>query len=943
MSFNNSILNFPRAFDPALGREVIASFTDFPSETQQLLMAIAGCSPYLKSLIEKEQLWLKYALDQPDKCLKNEFEKLGKCSEYMLMQALRLSKRRVALWVAICDLGGLINLDEVTAILTQFADLAVQLALRASIKRQIKRSKLPSFCSDVDPDSLGMFVLGMGKMGAYELNYSSDIDLICLFDENRFDLDDFYQVRQAFILATKEMSVMLNDLTGDGYVFRTDFRLRPDALVNPICIGMEAAERYYESRGRTWERAAFIKARVVAGDKKAGERFLSRIMPFVWRKHLDFTAIEDAHNMRLAIRDYKGFGGVISLAGHDIKLGRGGIREIEFFTQTRQLISGGRDNTLRSRQTLEGLQSLADKNWTSSETAKVMSDSYIAHRTIEHRLQMINDAQTHKLPRSPQGFRRLAAMMGLEETKLKAEVLCRLNLVHELSEGFFAGPAPAFHSIEGRGVFKKITNGWSNYPALRSERAIKIFERLKPEILNRLQASTKPQEAVIAFDGFLSGLPAGVQLFALFEAHPKLIDLLVDIVATSPALAQYLARNAKVFDAVIAGAFWDKWPDSQSLFDNLSAIFDACTDYEQKLDAARRWGKEWHFRTGVHLLRGMISAEEAGTQYADLAGAMIAVLLPEVVAEFSTKHGSPPGRGAVVLGMGSLGARRLHSASDLDLIVIYDAKGVEISTGRRPLQAQLYYARLTQALLTAMTAPMSEGRLYKVDMLLRPSGKQGPVATSWQAFTSYQETQAWVWEHLAMSRARVVAGNSSLARDVERFRNSLMGRSDTCAVKMALAKMRLRIARTKSKGEIWNMKDGLGRLQDIELISQLGRLLNGGAERDVKSGLIACVRVGILNDAERKVIEAAYELFWSLRVAVQLLGLAKLDSFTVGSRAVQFLNSLTGHKTFDMLKNDLTHRSNQVRFILNKALPEVQDEEGQRRQERSKSFDSRGL
>ena len=930
MLFHNSISKFPHSYDPDLGKEIVVSFPEFPLETQQLLMAAAGCSPYLKSLIEKEQDWLKYALDHPDECLAKEFEDLRIRPESSLTKVLRRSKRRIALWVAICDLGGILELEEVTKILSQFADLAVQLALNSAVRRQIIWGKIPGVPSNTDPDDLGMFVLGMGKMGAYELNYSSDIDLICLFDESRFEVADFHQVRRAFIAATKDMSAMLNDLTEDGYVFRTDLRLRPDPAVTPVCIGMEAAERYYESRGRTWERAAYIKSRVVAGDIRAGAEFLSRIQPFVWRKHLDFAAIEDAHNMRLAIRDHKGLGGAISLAGHDMKLGRGGIREIEFFTQTRQLISGGRDKSLRSRQTVEGLQQLANNGWTPVETATVMSDHYRAHRTIEHRLQMINDSQTHRLPKSPEGFRRLAAMMGQEEGALRADIYRRLNIVHELSEGFFAGPVNALHVPKGHSDFQAVTDAWSNYPALRSDRALKIFERLRPEILNRLKAATKPQEAVLAFDGFLSGLPTGVQLFALFEAYPKLIDLLIDIVATSPALAQYLARNAQVFDAVIAGAFWDKWPGPEELIDELRTIFDTSAYYERKLDAARRWGKEWHFRIGVHLLRGLISAEEAGAQYVDLAKTMIAGLFPEVIAEFSIKHGNPPGRGAVVLGMGSLGAGRLHSASDLDLIIIYDADGVEVSEGRRPLQARLYYARLTQALVTAVTAPMTEGRLYKVDMRLRPSGNQGPVATSWQAFTNYQETQAWIWEHLAMSRAVIVAGNTSLGQDVEAFRISLMGRNDTQAVKMALAQMRLRIARTKGMGEAWDIKDGAGRLQDIELISQLGRLLCGGAQRDVLSGLKGCVGSGVLNDAERTEIEAAYRLLWSLRVAVKLLGQSSVHRSHTGAGAARFLNTLTGHGTVEELHGDLARQSERVAEILNRVLPQVQDDNDER-------------
>lgn len=930
MLFHHLISNYARPFDPDLGKEIAVSFPEYPIQIQQLLIAGAGSSPYLKSIMEEEQDWLKSAFDHPDTCLIFEFKNLQIGPDSALPKSLRQSKRRVALWVALCDLGGVWELEDITRALTQFADLAVTLALRAALRRQINRGKLPGILSDADPDSLGMFILGMGKMGAHELNYSSDIDLICLFDESCFEPDDFFQARRAFIAATKEMSAMLNDLTQDGYVFRTDLRLRPDPAVTPVCMGMEAAERYYESRGRTWERAAYIKSRVVAGDKVAGEVFLARMQPFVWRKHLDFAAIKDAHNMRLAIRDHKGLGGAISLPGHDMKLGRGGIREIEFFTQTRQLISGGRDKSLRSRQTVEGLQQLADKEWTPSETAVAMSDHYRAHRTIEHRLQMINDAQTHTLPKSAEGFRRLAAMMGMDDATLKTDIYNRLSVVHELSEGFFAGPAPALIATQSGDDFQTVTDGWSNYPALRSERALKSFERLRPEIIKRLKAAAKPQEAVMAFDGFLSGLPTGVQLFALFEAYPKLIDLLIDIVATSPLLAEYLALNAQVFDAVIAGAFWDEWPGPVNLIGELQTIFEASEDYEQKLDAARRWGKEWHFRVGVHLLRGLISAEDASQQYADLAGAMIASLFPVVIAEFALKYGDPPGRGAVVLGMGSLGARRLHSASDLDLIVIYDADGVEMSEGRRPLQARLYYARLTQALVTAMTAPMTEGRLYEVDMRLRPSGNQGPVATSWQAFTNYQKTQAWIWEHLAMSRARIVAGPASLGQDVEKFRISLMGRNDIEAVKMALAKMRLRIARIKGAGLAWDIKDGAGRLQDIELVSQLGRLLNGGAQRDVSSGLKACVGSGVLNDAERRAIEDAYKLLWSLRVAAKLLGQPSFDQSTTAGGTARFLKALTGHIEFEALERDLMHKSEQVAEIINRVLPEAQDDQDER-------------
>ena len=499
---------------------------------------------------------------------------------------------------------------------------------------------------------------------------------------------------------------------------------------------------------------------------------------------------------------------------------------------------------------------------------------------------MFNDAQTHLLPAREEEFERLACFMGRDARQLRKELFDRLTEVHDLTEGFFApdaGPATPSADREIDQEEKAITSRWRSYAALRSERAIAIFERLRPEILNRLRQSTRPHEALVAFDGFLSGLPAGVQLFSLFEANPHLIDLLVDIVGTAPALARHLSRHALVFDAVIGGDFFSAWPGVDALQAELSAHLDQEGDYENRLDNARRWAKEWHFRIGVHLLRDLISAEEGGRQYADLAEACLRALWPVVVGQFATKHGDPPGRGAVVLGMGSLGAARLNATSDLDLIVIYDADGVEISEGRRPLMARQYYARLTQALVTAITAQMAEGRLYEVDMRLRPSGNQGPVATSWPGFQSYQTEEAWIWEHLALTRARPVAGNAPLADDIETFRQSLLGqKSLRDAVLQEVAQMRARIAAAKSPDGPWDAKLGPGRLQDIELIAQAGTLLCGERARSVASGLRAAVACGLLDDASGTALIRAYELCWQVQLASKLLSEKPLNDENIG-------------------------------------------------------------
>ncbi len=921
MTLASLITRLPRAFDPDHGAEALAACPWANGPVAELIAGTGGSSPYLRGLIVKEADWLEGALDDLEAAVTALNADLAEIAPNQIGPALRQAKRRFALLIALCDLSGAWELEQVTGTLTDFADLAATLALRAAITPEITRGKLPGMTEDDIATAGGMVALAMGKMGAGELNYSSDIDLICLFDETRYDPDDYHEARASLVRATRKMAATLNDLTGDGYVFRTDLRLRPDPAVTPVCMAMEAAERYYESVGRTWERAAYIKARPCAGDLAAGQRFLTTLKPFVWRKHLDFAAIQDAHDIRLRIREHKGLGGRISLEGHNMKLGRGGIREIEFFTQTRQLIAGGRDRDLRARGTVEGLRRLADKGWVPGDVAETLTSHYRAHREVEHRIQMIGDAQTHDLPKSAEGMARLAALAGQDLKDFKAGLVERLTEVHELTEGFFApGEAEAPKEIPEVFADSELPTRWRNYPCLRSQRAVEIFERLGPEILRRLGEAARPEEALLAFDSFLAGLPAGVQLFSLFEANHQLIDLLVDIVGTSPDLARYLSRNSSVFDAVIAGDFFSQWPGSDALRGMLVDQLDLAGDYERQLDTARRWAKDWHFRVGVHLLRGLLGPEEAGKAYADLAGAALAALWPRVQAQFAEKHGPPPGRGAVVVGMGSLGARRQHARSDLDVIVIYDADGVDSSEGRRPLASRAYYARLTQALITAMTAPMAEGRLYELDMRLRPSGNQGPVATSWASFQKYQREDAWTWEHLAMTRARVVAGPVELAEDVEAFRKELIARPREAAeVRTQVAEMRARIAAAKGEAGPMDAKIGRGRLQDLELFSQMATLLSAKPVREAPRAL----RLTDWLDAdEQRDLISAYELFWTLQIGARLVSEEALNPDKLGAGGVAFLLRLTGAADVNALRGEIETHAARAASIIDGSLPE---------------------
>ena len=922
MTFAARLTRCPIPHEPDRAAEAEAAFADLAPELRALLAGAAGCSPYLRGLMQREADWLRAALaGQPEAARDAELGRVRDHAAEGLSDGLRQAKRRIALLAGLADLGGVWPLEGVTGALTALADAATHRAMVACVAEEIRRGKLPGAAPEDAATAGGMVALAMGKMGAGELNYSSDIDLIVLFDEARYELADVMEARASLIRATKRMAALLSDLTPEGYVFRTDLRLRPDPSVTPVCLGMEAAEHYYESVGRTWERAAYIKARACAGDLAAGDRFLRMLTPFVRRKHLDFAAIQDAHDMRLRIRDHKGLHGPVVLDGHDMKLGQGGIREIEFFTQTRQLIAGGRDPELRLRETVPALGALAGKGWVPAEVAAELVDHYRAHREVEHRVQMVADAQTHALPTTAEGFDRLARMMGEGDTdRFRAALRARLDRVAELTEGFFA-PSRARARPEMSEAARAIVEGWRGYPALRSARAVEVFKRVEPEILTRMDRAANPEEALRQFDGFLSKLPAGVQLFSLFEANPQLIDLIVDICGTAPGLAQHLSRNAGVFDAVIGGDFFAPWPGVPGLIPSAAQAMAGVADYERKLDALRRWLKEWHFRVGVHHLRGLVEAAEAARHYADLAGAVLAALWPVVTAEFARRHGPMPGRGAAVLGMGSLGAERLNAASDLDLIVIYDPAGAETSEGPRPLAARAYYARLTQALVTALTAPMAEGRLYEVDMRLRPSGRQGPVATALSAFESYQMDEAWTWEHLALTRARPVAGSAELAEEVEVIRRRVLAaKGGGVTVISDLAEMRARIFAAKAPDGAWEAKIGPGRLQDIELLAQSFALRAGDPARRVEAQLRVGSRAGLVAPEAAEALARAYRFLWRLQAGGRLLTDRPLDMEAIGEGGRAFLLRETDEPTLAALADRLAAETAAAAAIVEAAL-----------------------
>jgi glutamate-ammonia-ligase adenylyltransferase len=664
---------------------------------------------------------------------------------------------------------------------------------------------------------------------------------------------------------TRDLVAILEERTAEGFVFRTDLRLRPDPGAMPLAMSMTAALTYYESMGQNWERAAMIKARAAAGDLAAGQAFLAELRPFVWRKNLDFWAIEDIHSIKRQIHAHKG-GGRIAVAGHNVKLGRGGIREIEFFAQTQQLIYGGRQVQLRCPRTVEALYALAEAGHVDRRAAEELSEAYEFLRRLEHRLQMVDDQQTHSLPQDEAGLAAIAGFLGYEGVEaFGSALLQRLERVEghyaELFEEapslsgpgnlVFTGGEPDPGTVatlnelgfkDGAAVFNMV-RGWHHgrYRATRSTRARELLTELMPVLLEALGRTPNPDAALTKFDGFLAGLPAGVQLFSLLHANPFLLDLLAEIMGSAPAMAEHLSRNSGLLDAVLTHDFFAPTPPKAVLVQELETALSQARDFEDVLDLSRRWAADHKFQASAQILRSTSDVDQTGAALSDIAEAVIAGLLQPVQDDLARAHGHLQGPGLAVLALGKLGSREMTVSSDLDLVFLYQVpEGVEDSDGPKPLHPSQYYGRFAQRLINAISAPTAEGRHYEIDMRLRPSGKAGPIATSLAGFRQYQEAQAWTWEHMALTRARVVTGEAAFAaRITETIRDLLTAPRDPEKLLRDVAEMRERIDREYRAKDLWSVKYLRGGLVDLDFIAQYLQLRHGKAHPEVLEGSTA--------------------------------------------------------------------------------------------------------
>ncbi len=701
-----------------------------------------------------------------------------------MMRALRRLRQRSALAVALSDLstgagiskskGASPGIGKEMEWLSNAAETAVRATVRYLFDQAARRGKCPPQAETME--KCGWVILALGKLGAAELNYSSDIDLIILHDPDSTPLFVTDTAQQFYVEQTRALVRLLSQSTGDGIGWRVDLRLRPDPGATAVSIQIGAALGYYESIARTWERAAFIRARPIAGDLALGASFLSAIQPFIWRRTLDYTVIDDMKSMLRRPSQPSGW------HGYNLKTGKNGIRQIEFFTHVLQLVAGGRILATRQPQTLPALQALADEEWISQAQARNLAVLYHAIRRVEHRLQMLSDAQTHSLPRSKTELLRFVQFLGHQSSDTFLAALANVmqavgaNTTHKLLEdaqqtaiSIEADEASLLlddteqlmewlvtHGFQRPSDVCATLDGWmaGRIAATRGERARSLLNRLMPTILAHLAGGSPPDDQFAAFAQFTEALPASVQIFSLLDHNRQLTKLLCDVLVLSPRLASYLRRTPSLFDLVLFDDFFDPLPNIEILVEQMQDVI-AGLSIEEALDAIKRLAREWRFQCEVQALSHILHSADLGRDLSMIADIVICAVHQLAVEDMQRRHGSIEGE-SVILALGRLGISALTAHSDLDLLVVFQAKEDARSNGDRALSAQAYFARLTQTFVNWLSRPTGEGSLYEVDMRLRPDGEMGGVAVGVDRFTEYYKKDAWVWEKLALAKARII-------------------------------------------------------------------------------------------------------------------------------------------------------------------------------------------
>ena len=807
-------------------------------------------SPFLAHLIERESAFVSRLPDG----LADPLAAVRIDDPVMPVgRRLRIERRRLALGVALGDLAGLLDFRAATQALSDFADYALDAAIGAAVAERVPGAAPTGFAA-----------IALGKQGSRELNYSSDIDPILIFDPLTFPHREREAPEEAAVRVGRRVVELLQARDADGYVLRIDLRLRPSPEVTPIVLPAEAAITYYESQALPWERAAFIRSRAAAGDTELGRQFLETIRPFVWRRALDYGTIREIRGISRRIRDHHAQGQAFG-PGYDLKRGRGGIREIEFFAQIHQLIHGGRDAALRAPATLDALAALAAAGRIDAGDAVRLAEAYVLLRTIEHRVQMIDDRQTHQLPEG-EALDRVARLHGLAGGGALLDLIRpHVEFVGRVYDSLDDAPDGAGCATVGdSGVEQacakagfadteaaaRLVAGWrdARYPALRSAPARAALETVLPRLIAAIGAAPGPDQALARLDTILSRLPSALNLFNLLEASPRLTELLSLILSHAPTLAEALARRVELIDGLIDATALAPVGDVASLVAELGAG-EAGDDYQRLLDHVRRLVAEKRFALGSQIVAGASDPLDVSAGYARVAEAALQVLTHAAIDEFAVRHGRVPHSELVVLALGRFGGGALTHASDLDLIFLFTGDHLAESDGEKPLGAVTYYNRLAQRVIAALSVATAAGALYEVDTRLRPSGGQGPLVVSLDGFAQYQREDAWTWEHMALTRARLVFGSPAARAAVQAVIDDVLnGERPARDIVADARKMRGDMAAHKPPAGPLDAKLLPGGLVDLEfavhtqqLVSRTGfdPHLSVAIDRLVEQGLLA--------------------------------------------------------------------------------------------------------
>ena len=876
-----------------------------------MLVTLLGSSSYLSDgLIRRGKDWPEFFLQQvelPRKSVETHLRELGVLFGEDLtftdfMRGLRRHKKQEMLRIAARDLAALQTVEETMGELAALADACLEASCRFC-REEIERQFGPLTIDGGKPN--GFVVLGMGKLGGEELNLSSDVDLIYLYEsdegESSGGIKGNITPRGFFSHLAERVTRAMGEVTEDGFVFRIDLRLRPLGRNGPMVQSVDSALLYYESWGQCWERSALIKARPVAGDRALGAEFLKQVTPFVYRRYLDFSTVEELREMKTRI-DRE----LVSPfeKQRNVKLGEGGIREVEFFTQALQLVNGGYEPRIRERNTLRALALLAQHGFIPQMERKQLSRAYRFLRNVEHKIQVVQEEQSHLIPeaRDEQSF--LARRLGYRKSGRQDERALftrdyrnHTGAVRRIFDRLFYGAQKeivATKRTPGEEIWKdlddeekvvvKLTGlglaepqkAYNSLLALRdgatysppSPRRLKVMRTLGPALMEMVIQSVAPDDALFHLVEFVHQVGGRTGFLSLLAENPKTMRALVSLFTQSQFLTEMFVKRPELLDSLIRTDLTQIRKSREQMQRELAAALGETTDVEEALDRLRRYRAEEFIRIGLHDLGGEVQLVALTTQLTDLAEACLDGALLIAGKEMERAHGKIRDGKFAVLGMGKLGGREIDYNSDLDLIFVYDAADDARSDGGSSvsLPAHEYYVRLGQKLITVLSVPTAEGVAYKIDLRLRPSGKAGPLVVSLEAFRRYHETSSELWERQALIKLRGVAGNRQLGHAAEQVAHSFAyGKGLSAAGLAEIDYLRMRMERELAKEDAsqFNLKKGRGGMVDIEFLTQMLQLRHGHLHpalrvRGTLEALEALKAAGMLSKKDHRLLSESY-------------------------------------------------------------------------------------